>query len=185
MKYPTAKAGKALSLVVAYFMAALVGGWLLKRNMFFVMILAKLPVLVLLLLNMIFVLLGIPLSAVGDLMLLEKLGIAYLLAWPFFVAVASCAQIFFFRSPYCCTWSSPIADYLQRRYKLVKQRQARQALFVLLIRSVPLMPFMLGSFVIATLPSISRSTIIGLSFLGVYIYYAYFGAGFFFGRSTF
>jgi hypothetical protein len=97
VKYPTAKAGKALSLVVAYFMAALVGGWLLKRNMFFVMILAKLPVLVLLLLNMIFVLLGIPLSAVSDLMLLEKLGIAYLLAWPFFVAVASCAQIFFFR----------------------------------------------------------------------------------------
>jgi len=185
VKYPTAKAGKALSLVVAYFMAALVGGWLLKRNVFFVMTLAKLPVLVLLLLNMIFVLSGIPLSAVGDLMLLEKLGFAYLLAWPSFVAMASCAQIFFFRSPYCRTWSSPIADFLQRRYKLIMQRQSRQALFVLLIRSVPLMPFMLGSLAIATLPSVSRSTIIGLSLLGCYIYYAYFGAGFFFGRSAF
>jgi hypothetical protein len=185
VKYPTAKAGRALSLVLAYFMAALVGGWLLKLNVFFVMTLAKLPVLVLLLLNMIFVLSGVPLSAVGDLMLLEKLGVAYLLTWPFFVAMASCAQIFFFRSPYFHTWSSPIANHLQRRYKFIMQQQARQALFILLIRSVPLMPFMLGSLVIATLPSVSKSTIIGLSLLGIYIYYAYFGAGFFFGRSAF
>ena len=185
MKYPTAKAGRALCLVVTYFTAALIGGWLLKRNIFFVMTLAKLPVLLLLLVNMIFVLSGIPLSAVGDLMLLEKLGIAYLLGWPFFVAMASCAQIFFFRSSFCRSWASPIANHLQNRYKFILKRNTGQAFFILLIRSIPLMPFMLGSFVIATLPSVSRSTIVSLSVLGCYLYYAYFGAGFFLGRSVF
>jgi len=185
VKYPTATGGRAFSLVVAYFMAALVGGWFLKRSVFLAMVLAKLPVLLLVLLNMIFVLSGIPFSAVVDLMLLERLGSVYLLTWPFFVAMASCVQIFFFRSTWCRSWSSPIAEHLRNRYKVIVHRKTGQAFIVLLIRSVPLMPFILGSFVIATLPSISRSTIIGLSVLGCYLYYAYFGAGFFFGRSVF
>jgi hypothetical protein len=182
---PAVKAGRAFGLVVAYFTTALLGGWLLKRQIFFTAALAKLPVLLLLIVNMIFVFSGIPLSAVGDLLLLKKVGVIYLLYWPFFVAMASCVQIFFFRSPFCHAWASPLAERLRRRSKIVMDGNSRQAFFVLLIRAVPLMPFMLGSYVIAMLPSVSKSTIVGFSILGCYLYYAYFGAGFFFGAITF
>jgi hypothetical protein len=64
-------------------------------------------------------------------------------------------------------------------------RSTGQAFFVLLIRAVPLMPFMLGSFVIAMLSGVSKTTIVGFSILGCYLYYAYFGAGFFFGSTSF
>ena len=185
MKSHTGNAGRALSLFATYFMIALLGGWILKRHLFFTLTLAKLPVLLLLVANMIFVLSGIPLTAVGDLLLLKQVGIPYLIYWPFFVAMASCAQIYFFRSPFCKSWASPLAERLRRRSNMVINGSTGQASFVLLIRAVPLMPFMLGSFVIAMLSGVSKTTIIGFSILGCYIYYAYFGAGFFFGVASF
>ena len=185
MKSHTGNAGRALTLVLAYFVTALLGGWLLKRHLFFALTLAKLPLLLLLVVNMIFVLSGIPLTAVGDLLLLKKVGIPYLICWPFFVAMASCAQIYFFRSPFCRSWASPLADRLRRRSKMAMNWGTGQAFFVLLIRAVPLMPFMLGSFVIAMLSGVSKATIVGFSILGCYLYYAYFGAGFFFGSTSF
>jgi hypothetical protein len=166
-------------------MTALLGGWLLKRHIFFTLTLAKLPILLLLVVNMIFVLSGIPLTAVGDLLLLKKVGVPYLLYWPFFVAMASCAQIYFFRSPFCSPWASPLAERLRRRSMMAINRSTGQAFFVLLIRAVPLMPFMLGSLVISMLSGVSKSTIVGFSILGCYLYYAYFGAGFFFGSASF
>ena len=185
MKSSAVKAGRAFSLVATYFTAALIGGWLLKRNIVLATTLAKLPALLLILMNMIFVFSGIPLSAVVDLLLLRQVGIGYVFFWPFVVAMASCAQIFFFRSPYCRTWSLPLSQRLQRRSKVVMAGKSGQAFFVLLIRAVPLMPFMLGSFIIAMLPSVSNAKILIFSILGCYLYYAYFAAGFFFGASAF
>lgn len=185
MKSHTGNSGWALSLVAVYFMVALLGGWILKRHLFLTLALAKLPVLLLLVVNMIFVLSGIPLTAVGDLLLLQKVGLPYLFYWPFFVAIASFAQIYFFRSPFFKSWASPFADRLRHRSKMVMNRSSGQAFFVLLIRAVPLMPFMLGSFVIAMLSGVSKARIFGFSILGCYLYYAYFGAGFYFGSTSF
>lgn len=169
---------------MAYFLTALFGGWLLKRHIFVTLTLAKLPLLLLLAVNMLFVLLGIPLTAVGDLLLLRKVGIPYLLYWPIFVAMASFAQIYFFRSPFCNPWASPLADRLRRRSKISMNRSTGQAFFVLLIRAVPVMPFILGSFLISMMEGVSRTAIVGFSILGCYLYYAYFGAGFFFGSAS-
>jgi len=185
VKSSAVKAGRALSLVAIYFTAALIGGWLLKRNVVLAATLAKLPALLLLLINTIFVFSGVPLSAVVDLLLLRQVGVSYILFWPFLVAMASCAQIYFFRSPFCRTWSLPLSQRLQRRSRVVMAGTSGQAFFVLLIRAVPLMPFMLGSFIISMLPSVSNAKIVILSILGCYLYYAYFAAGFFFGASAF
>lgn len=174
-----------MSLVLAYFMAALLGGWMLKRQLFITTALTKLPALMLLLLNGVLMLAGVPLSAVGDLLLLKKLGISYLYYWPFFVAIASCAQICFFRSRLCRAWAVPLTQRLQPRSASIIRGKTRQSLFVLLIRAVPLMPFMLGSIMIAMLPGLSAKTIIVFSMLGCYLYYGYFGAGFILGSSAF
>jgi hypothetical protein len=185
VKSQATSAGRAFILVVAYFCVALLGGWLLKRYVFFTTALAKLPAFILLMVNAIFVLTGVPLSAIGDLLLLKKLGISYLYFWPFFVAMASWAQISFFRSSACHAWALPLKERLQRRSKVMLLGRKRQSVLILLIRSVPLMPFMLGSFVIAMLPRVSQTTIISFSIVGCYLYYGYFGAGFLFGSSAF
>ena len=185
MSSSSVKAGRALSLVAAYFTAALLGGWLLKRNVVLAATLAKLPVLLLLLVNIIFVSSGVPLSALADLLLLRKVGLTYIFFWPFFVALVSCAQIVFFRSPMCRSWSVPLSQRLLRRSKAVMPGRSGQAFFVLLIRAVPLMPFLLGSFIISIMPSVSNGKIVAFSVLGCYVYYAYFAAGFFFGSSAF
>lgn len=184
MKSRVTNAGRAVSLVLAYFFLALVGGWILKRNIVFTTALGKLPTLSLLVLNGLFVFTGVPISAVGDLFLLNRIGVSYLYFWPFFVAIASCIQIYFFRSASSRSWASTLTERLQRRSNTVIQGTMRQSLLVLLIRAVPLMPFMVGSFVIAMLPRVSSKTIISFSILGCYLYYAYFGAGFFFGSSS-
>lgn len=165
-------------------MLALIGGWVLKRHIVFTTALAKLPTLTLLAINGIFVFIGVPISAVGDLLLLKRIGVAYLFFWPFFVAFASCAQIYFFRSASSRSWASSLTERLQRRSNSAIQGTMKQSMLVLLIRAVPLMPFMVGSFVIAMLPRVSNKIIIGFSILGCYLYYAYFGAGYFFGSSS-
>jgi hypothetical protein len=183
MKNQRTNANKALIIVGLYFLAALIGGWILKRNMVLGAALAKLPVNLLLLVNATFVFSGVPLSAVGDLLLLKKLGISYLYFWPLLVAIASCSQIYFFRSPVCRSWVLPLIESLEKRSQLVSLGKKRQSFLVLLIRSVPLMPFVLGSFVIAMLPQVSHRSIIIFSIIGCYLYYAYFGAGYLLGSS--
>lgn len=173
--------GRAVCLVAVYFTAALLGGWFLKSHSFSVVFLGKLSFPALLVLNASFILFGIPLSALGDLLLLKKAGLAYLFYWPFFVALASCAQIYFFRSFAGQPWFSPLFDQFQRHSKEILPGDKRQALFILLIRTVPLLPFLLGSFVISLIPGVRRKAIVGYSILGCYLYYAYFGAGFLVG----
>lgn len=180
-----ATVNRALMMVGLYFLVALIGGWLLKRDMVFEGVLASLPVSTLLLVNATFVFSGIPLSAVGDLLILRKVGISYLYFWPLLVAIASCTQIYFFRSSVCRAWASPLIERLEKRSIQVLLGKKRQSFLVLVIRTVPLMPFVLGSFVIAMLPKISTRSIIGFSVLGCYLYYVYFGTGFLLGNFIF
>ena len=184
MKSQATNVGRAATLVLAYFSLALIGGWVLKRHIVITTTLAKLPTLSLLSMNAIFVFMGVPLSAVGDLLLLKRVGVSYLFFWPFFVAFASCAQIYFFRTAAKRSWISPLTQRLQRRSNAVIQGKMKQSMLVLLIRAVPLMPFMVGSFLIAMLPRVSHRTIVGFSVLGCYLYYSYFGAGFLFGSAA-
>lgn len=138
----------------------------------------------LLILNGILMITGVPLSAVGDLLLLKKIGISYLFYWPFVVAMVSCAQICFFRSRLCRALALPLMQRLQTRSSAIIRGKTRKSLFILLIRAVPLMPFMLGSFVIAMLPGVSARMVIICSLIGCYVYYIYFGAGFMLGSSA-
>ena len=175
-----------LCLIAAYFAVALISGWFLRSQPAITTALARLPVSFLLLMNSLFVFFGVPLSAVGDLLLLKRLGVHYLFFWPLVVGAASCFQIFFFRSSLCS--SSPpalIARLGAESRRILLSRKSRNAALVLLIRSVPVMPFMLGSFVISLMPEVSAKTIVSFSVLGSYLYYAYFGAGFFLGASAF
>jgi hypothetical protein len=173
-------------IVAAYFVIAMLGGWLLKSNLFVNDGLARLPTSSLLIFNSFFVLSGIPLSAVGDLLLLKQIGVLYIVFWPIFVGFASFAQIYFFRSHFCRAWASPLRVRLEASLqKKSLPKLPRNGVIVLLIRSVPIMPFMLGSFVIALTTSVGARAIMLLSIIGSYIYYAYFAAGYLLGSSAF
>jgi hypothetical protein len=173
-------------LIAAYFSVALIGGWFLRSQPAITTALARLPVAYLLLANSLFVFFGIPLSAVGDLLLLKRIGFDYLLFWPLVVGTASCFQIFFFRSSLCSSSTPALVTRLgAESRRILLPRRSRNATLVLLIRSVPVMPFMLGSFVISLMPGVPAKSIVCLSVLGSYLYYAYFGAGFFLGATAF
>jgi len=173
-------------IVAAYFLIAMIGGWLLKSHPLVTDGFSRLPTSSLLLFNSFFVLSGIPLSAVGDLLLLKQIGVLYIVFWPIFVGFASFAQIYFFRSSFCRTWASPLRARLEASLqKKSLPELPRNGVIVLLIRSVPIMPFMLGSFVIALTTSIGARAIMLQSIIGSYIYYAYFTAGYLLGSSAF
>lgn len=184
MSFPGASRWKALIIAVAYFSAAIICGWFLKQQGGLNGILNGLPASLLLLANMALVFTGIPLSGICDLLMLSKLGISYLIYWPFIVAVASLAQVFFFRSPLLRFLSEPIGNRLRHSSRLRLPGKNGQTMFVLIIRAVPLMPFLMGSFAIAMLPDVSKTRIAVFSALGCYVYYAYFGAGFLLGLHT-
>ena len=172
-------------MVVTYFVIAMLGGWLLKSHPVVSDWLARLPTSSLLVFNSFFVLSGIPLSAVADLLLLEKIGVSYIVFWPIFVGLASFAQIYFFRSSFCHTWASPLRARLEASLqKKSLPKLPRNGVIVLLIRSVPIMPFVLGSFVIALMTSVGARAIMLLSIIGSYVYYAYFSAGYLLGSSA-
>lgn len=175
---------KAPAIVFAYFFAAYLGGLFLKNNSAFLQVLARLPAFLLLFGNTLFVLGGIPLSALGDLLLLRKLGAGYLLFWPLFVGLASCLQVILFRSRPSLLWSK-----IQHRSRHSARlegwlRGTSATLIVLVIRSIPIMPFLAGSYVIANLSRINIRRVLILSIAGSYLYYLYFGGGYFLGFSS-
>lgn len=175
---PLNRAGVAIA---AYFLLALLGGWFLRGQPVLIQRLHGLPMGILLLFQAVLFCTGVPLSALGDLLLLERLGPGYLLIWPFFVGLVSGLQVVFFRSSLLHAWSLPLAERLQRRQPGWPRRTRHAAALVLFIRSTPVLPFLAGSLVIAMLRHVGLGRVTFLSIVGSYIYYGYFALGFVLG----
>ena len=172
---------KAVGIALAYFVVAIFCGWFLKNQSNINEILNKLPLSLLLMTNAVLVFAGIPLSGVCDVLMLSRIGISYLIYWPFIVAAASLTQVYFFRSSLFRFISEPLTKRMQNSSRFQLPGKNGQTAFVFLIRAVPLMPFLLGSLAISMLPDVSKTRIAVISIIGCYVYYGYFGAGFMFG----
>jgi hypothetical protein len=169
------------TIIPIFILLALIGGHFLKCHPLFAAYLRRLPLFSLVVANGFFVFSGLPLSIVGDLLLLNKIGLKFIVIWPAFVGLASCLQIYFFRNAY--SFTNNISFFQRLRAKAEKAslpRITKPGFLVLFIRSVPVLPFMVGSFIISLLPGLScRSVILG-SVFGSYFYYIYFAAGYYF-----
>jgi hypothetical protein len=175
---------KVPAIVIFYFLAAYCGGLILRNNSEFLDVLSKLPTLLLLFGNACFVLAGVPLSALGDLLLLRQWGLSYLVFWPLFVGLASCLQVMLFRSRTSLLWVQ-VRNQRWRSGRVEAWLGGSSAtLIVLAIRSIPIMPFLAGSYVIANLSSITIRKVLLLSIVGSYLYYGYFGGGYFLGFTS-
>lgn len=176
-------ANRASLAILAYFALAICGGWFLRGQPAIAEWLGRMPTPVLLSSQALLFCTGIPLSAVGDLLLLKRMGLSYLLVWPTFVGLVSGLQVSFFRSRLLLPWSTPLAARLKRHQQGWPQRSRHGAALVLFIRSAPVLPFLAGSLVIALLRDVSLRWVLLLSVIGAYIYYGYFGLGFLLGSS--
>jgi len=178
---PPASLSKAGIGIAAYFVFAICGGWFLRAHPALVHRLNSLPTGALLSVQAVLFCTGIPLSALGDLLLLKRIGVAYLLLWPSFVGLVSGVQVYFFRSRLLRHWSVPMAERLMRRHQGWPRRSRHAAALVLFIRSAPVLPFLVGSLVISMLRDVRLRWVVLLSILGSYLYYSYFALGFLLG----
>jgi hypothetical protein len=166
---------KRILAIFGYFVAAYFGGMLLKNTTALPIELIKLSAAYLLLLNGTSMLLGLPLSIIFDMLLFKALGSTYLLYWPLIVGVISALHVVLIRT--LINRSAPLLIDRARSGATRKMLgevlsicHNNSRLLVLLLRTIPLMPFTAASGLISLL-SIRKSSIFLLSALGSYFYY--------------
>ena len=147
-------------------------GFFIRHNPDALQYFSKLTVSGLFLVNGLSLFFGFPLSSIFDILIFTQLGVKYLIIAPIFVSVISILQIlcmrhffdlsrisFFSRSSSLLTTSSSFV------YKPV--------LFIFLLRSIPIAPFIVSSFIISNFNSVSIFHTFLLSLAGLTRYYLY------------
>ena len=125
-------------------------------------------------LNLISIFLGLPLSIIFDFMLIKRFGFYYILFFSPALSILSVIQVFFLRK-INFKFSRNIYFYkkLENNYflKLFKNLTFR-SFYILIIRSFPILPHVLGSYLIAN-SKISKKLILVNTFIGSFFYYAF------------
>ena len=123
-------------------------------------------------LNMISIFLGLPLSIVFDFILLKILGLHYVLFFAPALTIISVIQVLILRkinfklSRTLILFKRPKKNYLFNLFKNVTFR----SFYILIIRTFPILPHILGSYIIAS-SNIKKGIIILNTFLGSLFYY--------------
>ena len=125
-------------------------------------------------LNIISILLGLPLSIIFDFILVKLFGLHYVLFFSPALTIISFIQVLILRK-IKFKFSRPIL-FLQRQeknnlYKFFKNITFKPS-YILIIRSFPIIPHVLGSYIIAT-SKIKKKIILLNTFLGSFFYYAF------------
>ena len=126
----------------------------------------------LVLINIISIFLGLPLSIVFDLILIKILGIKYIIFFAPILTILGISQIILLRKTNLrFTKSTPIIKNI-RNHRLwdIFENITFQPIFILIIRTFPILPFSLGSYFIAS-SDINGRLIIIYSLIGGYFYY--------------
>ena len=125
-------------------------------------------------LNLISIFLGLPLSIIFDFMLIKLFGLKYILFFFPALTILSVIQVFILRK-INFKFSRSIYFYkkLENNYflKLFKNITFRSS-YILIIRSFPILPHVLGSYLIAT-SKIKEKFIFVNTFIGSFFYYAF------------
>ena len=125
-------------------------------------------------LNIISIFLGLPLSIIFDFVLINLLGIYYVLFFSPALAILSVSQVLILRkikfkfSRNILFFKKPEKNNL---YKLFENITFR-SFYILIIRSFPILPHVLGSYIIAS-SKIKKKVILINTFLGSFFYYVF------------
>ena len=128
----------------------------------------------LIVLNLISIFLGLPLSIIFDFMLIKLFGINYVLFFSPALTILSVIQVIILRK-INFKFSKSIFFYkkLENNYflKLFENLTFRSS-YILVIRSFPILPHILGSYIIAS-AKINKKDILLNTFLGSVLYYIF------------
>ena len=128
----------------------------------------------LIVLNLISIFLGLPLSIIFDFMLIKLFGIKYILFFSPALTTISVIQVLILRKIKLKLFGSifflkkPENNYLFKTFESVSFR----SFYILIIRSFPILPHILGSYIIAS-SNIKKSIILINTLLGCFFYYIF------------
>ena len=128
----------------------------------------------LIVLNIISIFLGLPLSIIFDLILIKLLGLYYVLFFSPFLTILSFIQVLILRKINLKLFKKTSFfkkienNYLLNSFKNLTFR----SFYILIIRSFPILPHILGSYIIAS-SKIQKKVILINTFLGSFFYYVF------------
>ena len=128
----------------------------------------------LIVLNLISVFLGLPLSIIFDFILIKLLGLYYVLFFSPFLTILSFVQVLILRKINLKLLKRTyFLKKIENNYflKLFKKLTFRSS-YILIIRSFPILPHILGSYIIAS-SKIKKNDILIYTFLGSVFYYIF------------
>ena len=128
----------------------------------------------LIVLNLISIFLGLPLSIIFDFMLIKHFGFKYILFFSPALTILSVIQVFILRKiNFKFSRITYFYKKLENNYflKLFKNLTFRSS-YILIIRSFPILPHVLGSYLIAT-SKINKKFILVNTLIGSFFYYAF------------
>ena len=163
------------SIVLKVFFAYLVVyllALIFKYNYDFEFLLNNIKYKYLIVLNLISIFLGLPLSIVFDFILIKFFGLKYIMFFAPILTTLGLAQILLMRKANfrISTINPFIKGINNHRLKHIFKNISIKPIFVLIIRTFPILPFSVGSYFIAS-SEINKRLIICYSFIGAYFYY--------------
>ncbi len=122
--------------------------------------------------NIVSISLGLPLSIIFDCLLIKLFGILYVLFFAPILTFLGLIQVIFLRKTNInLTKNNLIIKNIKKNkfYNTFKSINIKP-IYILIIRSIPILPFILGSYFIAVSPNKKRTILIN-SLIGSYFYY--------------
>ena len=128
----------------------------------------------LIVLNIISIFLGLPLSIIFDFVLIKVFGFYYVLFFSPVLTILSIIQVLILRKINFKFFENILfLKKLEKNYKYrVFENISFRAFYILIIRSFPIIPHVLGSYIIAS-SKIKNKVILINTFLGSYFYYIF------------
>ncbi len=126
----------------------------------------------LVLINIISIFLGLPISILIDFILIKFLGFNYIIFFAPILTTLGVLQIILLRKiNFIFSKNIPLIKNIKNnRMKHIFENITFKPIFILIIRTFPILPFSLGSYFIAS-SEISKRLIIFYSLVGAYFYY--------------
>ncbi|KGF97615.1 hypothetical protein EU96_1329 [Prochlorococcus marinus str. MIT 9302] len=126
----------------------------------------------LVLINIISIFLGLPISILIDFILIKFFGFNYIIFFAPILTTLGVIQIILFRKTnFIFSKNIPLIKKIKNnRMKHIFENITFKPIFILIIRTFPILPFSLGSYFIAS-SEINKRLIIFYSIVGAYFYY--------------
>ena len=124
------------------------------------------------LINIISIFLGLPISILFDLILIKIFGFKYIIFFAPILTTLGFVQIILLRKAnFTLSKNNPFIKKINNnRLKHIFEKITFKPIFILIIRTFPILPFSLGSYFIAS-SEIKKRLIISYSLIGAYFYY--------------